>query len=165
MINKKLGFLFIILAIVLGFILVMLNGGLKKEAEILGCFERTGCVEIQESLTLTHFAFGIIGFILALGFYLVFFYTGEKEILQALERQKNRDFELKKFDIILSVLDKYEAQILQIVKEAQGISQRTVVLRSGLSKSKVSEVIKSLEAKNLVKKQKKGKSNDINYIK
>ncbi|MFT4261495.1 MAG: helix-turn-helix transcriptional regulator [Candidatus Woesearchaeota archaeon] len=165
MINKKLGVVFIILALVISVILYMMSGALRAEAEILGCYENIGCANIESSLTMTHFAFGIIGFLLSLGVYLLFFYTGEKQILEALKEQKERELKEQKFDIILSVLDPFESKILKDVKEQDGIGQRTLVIRTGFSKSKVSEVLKSLETKKLIKRVKKGKTNQVYCLK
>jgi len=161
MINKKIGYFLIIFAISLFGILVVITGALRTESEILGCFERPECEYIDTSLSLTHFAFGIIGFVLALGVYLIFFYTGEKEILQRLEEQKNHEIESKRFEILLSALDEFEGKLLSLVKEEDGVAQNSLVLRSNLSKSKVSEVLKSLESKNLIKRQKKRKNNYV----
>ncbi|MFT4282875.1 MAG: helix-turn-helix transcriptional regulator [Candidatus Woesearchaeota archaeon] len=164
MINKKIGVFLIIFAIFISVVLIIITGALRTESEILGCFERPECEYIDTSLSLSHFAFGVVGFILALGVYLVFFYSGEKEILRRLEEQKNMQIDKERFDILLSALDTFESDILKLVKEQDGIPQKTLVLRSNLSKSKVSEVLKSLEAKNLVKKVKKRKNNYV-YLK
>lgn len=164
MINKKIGVFLILFAIFISVVLVIITSALRTESEILGCFERPECEYIDTSLSLSHFAFGAVGFILALGFYLVFFYTGEKEILKRLEEQKNNEIEKQKFNILLSALDEFESNIMTLVKEQDGIAQNTLVLRSNLSKSKVSEVLKSLESKNLVKKVKKRKNNFV-YLK
>ena len=164
MINKKLGFLFIFLGLVTGFVLFYISSELRTEGEILGCYENIGCSNIEASLTLTHFAFGVVGFLLSLGIYLLFFYTGEQDILKALKKQKDEEVKSKEFDIILSVLDDYERQVLQYVKDQDGIGQRTLVIKTGLSKSKISDVIKSLEGKKLVKKVKKAKNNYIHYL-
>ena len=165
MINRKLGVALIILAFLVSFILYSVTGSLRAEADFLGCFENVGCEQIESSLTLTHFTFGVIGFILALGFYLVFFYTGEREIMQALEKQKREELESQKFSILLSALDQHESKVLKAVKEQDGIGQRTLVIRTGLSKAKISEVLKSLESKKLVKRVKKGKTNQVYCLK
>lgn len=165
MINRKLGISLIILSILLIVFLVTVTNALHSESELLGCYERPGCEKIDTSLSLTHLVFGVVGFILALGFYLIFFYTAEQKLLERLEKQAMNDFANKKFEIINSLLDSFEVKILNLIREQDGIGQNTLVLRSDLSKSKVSEVIKSLESKNLVKKLKKGKYNRIYLIK
>lgn len=161
MINKQLGVVFIILAILISGLLYVVSDSLRNEAQILGCYENVGCANIETSLTLTHFAFGIIGFILALGVYLLLFYNGEKQILEALREQKEKELNDQKFDILLSALDEFEKKVMKVVKDQDGIGQRTLVIRTGLSKSKISEVLKSLEAKKLIKRVKKGKNNQV----
>jgi uncharacterized membrane protein len=165
MINKKLGIVFIILAILISILLYVVSGSLRNEAQILGCYENVGCANIETSLTLTHFAFGIIGFILALGVYLLFFYSGEKQILEALKEQKENELKEQKFEILLSALDEFEAKVMRAVKDQDGIGQRTLVIRTGVSKSKISEVLKNLESKKLIKRVKKGKNNQVFNLK
>lgn len=161
MIGKKLGYLLIIFSIVLVIFLTFVASSLRFEAEILGCYELVECKDIDSSLTFTHIIFGFVGFILSLGFYLVFFYRAEEEILNKLRNQKENEFESKKYDIIESILDSFEAKIFNILREQDGIGQSTLVLRSGFSKAKVSEVIKNLEDRKILKKVKKGKYNHI----
>ncbi len=165
MINKKLGVLLIIIAILIGFVLYSVTGSLKADAEKLGCFEQVECQEIEDSLTITHFAFGIVGFILALGVYLLFFYTGEREILKRLDEQKKNNSSEERFNIILSALDEEEASIVKAVKEQEGITQSTLAMRTGMSKSRLSETLKKLEGKKLVKREKKGKKKLVYCLK
>lgn len=161
MIGKRLGVLFIVLGVLVAVLLYVFTSTLYVEAEQLGCFGDPQCVSIDTSINTMHFAFGIVGFILALGFYFIFFYSGEKAILERLENEKNLKLGDDKFSILLRALDDNQKRILSLVREQDGLSQSTLVLRSGLSKAKVSEVLSDFEKKKLVKREKKGK---VNYI-
>ncbi len=165
MINKNLGYLLMFFGLLVAVILYLMSGALKVEAELLGCFEQVECEYVENSLTLTHFAFGVVGFILALGFYLAFFYRGEQEIINAFKSRKENEEKEKQFNIILSVLEDDEAKLMKLIKDQEGIEQSTLVLRSGFSKAKVSAMLKKLEAKKLVKKVNKGKKNSIHSLK
>lgn len=161
MINKKLGVILVLVSVLLTVIFYALVSNTYSEADRLGCFGDPACGKIDTSINIVHFAFGIIGFVLALGVYLIFFYSGEEAILRRLEEEKNRKLEEDSFAIISKALDDNEKNILSAIKEQSGISQNTLVLRTGLSKSKVSEVLKGFEKKKLIRREKRGK---INYV-
>ena len=161
MINRRLGLVFISLAVLVGVVLFFFISTLHAEGEQLGCFGDAVCGKIDTSLNVMHFAFGIVGFILALGVYLLFFYSGEQAILKRLEDEKERKLSDDTHSIMMRAMDKHEKNIFSAIKEQNGISQSTLVLRSGLSKAKVSEVLSGFEKKNLVRKEKKGKVNHI----
>jgi len=160
-INKKLGVILILVSVLLAGIFYVLVDTNYSKAEQLGCYGDPACGQIDASINIIHFAFGIIGFVLALGVYLIFFYSGEEAILRRLEEEKNKQLANDSFSIMSKALDENEKNILNAVREQEGISQNTLVLRTGLSKSKVSEVLTSFEKKNLVRREKRGK---INYV-
>jgi len=162
--QKKLGTTFIILGIFLSVILFQLIDGLTAESEELGCFGEEECTKIESTLSLTHFVFGFIGFILALGVYLIFFSKGEESVLKRLEENKMKEWEDKKFEWILKGLDEFEKRVMKSIKEQQGITQSTLRIRTNLSKAKLSYVVQDLEKKNLIKRIKKGKTFSI-YLK
>ncbi|MEK6831037.1 MAG: MarR family transcriptional regulator [Nanoarchaeota archaeon] len=159
--NKKLGVLMIIISLVFGFFLIYYNFSMDKQSVELGCNSVEGCQEIKEVLSVTHMAFGFFGFMLALGFYLLFFNKTEERILKRLEDQKNVQLEEEKFSIILKALDEYEKRVLYLVKEQEGITQNTLRLRANMSKAKLSYVLQELEKRQLIKRIPKGKTLEI----
>lgn len=76
-------------------------------------------MRIERSLGFSHIAVGIFSFILALGFYLIFFNKTEKAILDKLESEKNKKVEDMKFDILMKALDPYEQRVLKEVREQE----------------------------------------------
>lgn len=162
MINRKLGIVLLGIAVVFSVLLVLLTNSFFDRAEQLGCYPDTeACIAVDSSLAVTHVGFGVIGFVLALGVYLLFFYSGEQAIIRRLEDEKSSSLKDARLDLIMRAMDDSEKSVFRAVVEQDGISQSTLVLRSGLSKSKVSEILSDFEAKKLVKKVKKGK---INFI-
>lgn len=159
--NKKLGVLLIIISLVFGFFLVYYNLDMDKKSAEIGCNVAEGCEEIKEILSITHIGFGFFGFMLALGFYLLFFNKTEQAIFKRLEEQKNTEIEEEKFSIILKALDDYEKRVLQLVREQEGITQNTLRLRANMSKAKLSYVLQELEKRGLVKRIPKGKTLQI----
>ncbi|PIO07353.1 hypothetical protein COU59_03435 [Candidatus Pacearchaeota archaeon CG10_big_fil_rev_8_21_14_0_10_34_12] len=159
--NKKLGIVLIIISLAIGGTFLYYNSILSEKSEELGCFNQPGCISIERGLSLSHFAIGIFAFILALGFYLLFFNKTDERIMKKLEDEKNRKINDERFSWILKALDEYEKKVLKAVKEQNGITQNTLRLRVDMSKAKLSYVLQELEKRNLVKRVKKGKTLEV----
>jgi len=67
--------------------------------------------------------------------------------------------------LILSVLDEYERQIMNIITNEGEIKQRKIVKLTNLSKAKVSRVIKSLAERGLIEVERMGRTNRIRLLK
>ena len=104
---------------------------------------------------------GIFSFLLALGFYLLFFDKTEKIIMARLEKEKDEKIEDLKFGYIMKALDPFEQKVIQKIKEQEGITQNVLKLRTDMSKSKLSIVLKELERRGLIKRIEKGKTLSI----
>jgi len=162
--NKKLGTILIIISIIIGSIFIYYINSLSTESEQLGCFQGEDCLRIERGLSVSHFAIGIVSFILALGFYLLLFNKTDEKIMKRLETEKNQKIKDEKLNYILMALDPIEQKIIKIIKEQEGITQNSLRLKSDLSKAKLSYVLQELERRNLIKRTKKGKTLSI-YLK
>src|SRR3989344_5235258 len=162
--NKKLGLLLIIIALIVGGIFIYYMNILSKQSKEFGCFENKDCFAIEKGFSISHFAIGVFSFILALGFYLLFFNKTEKAILDKLEREKNHEIEDERFNILLKALDSYERRVVKAVREQEGITQNTLRIRTDMSKAKLSYVLQELEKRGIVKRIEKGKTLAI-YLK
>ena len=159
--GKKLGLLLIGISLVFGFFLVDYINVMNEESDDLGCNAIEGCVEVAKGLDMSHAAFGFFGFMLALGFYFLFFNKTEQKIFDRLEEEKMRQVEEERFSIILKALDEYEKRVMQIVKEQDGITQNTLKLRANMSKAKLSYILQELERRGLVTRVRKGKTLEV----
>ena len=159
--NKKLGITFLAISIVVAVIIIQFMGSLTIETEKLGCYETDECKEVESILGLSHLSFGVIGFIFALGFYLIFFAKGDEAILKRLEENKETLLNKEKFNLILKGLDSYERKVVESIREQNGITQSTLRIRTDMSKAKLSYVVNDLEKKDLIKRVKKGKTFNI----
>jgi uncharacterized membrane protein len=65
---------------------------------------------------------------------------------------------IKPEKVVLKVLDGYERKVFEAVKKAGSIKQGKIVELTGISKAKVSRVVKSLEAKGLLKTERRGRT-------
>lgn len=156
--NKKLGVIFLIISIVISIIILQFMNKLYTKSEDLGCFGDANCAPVESTLGLAHLAFGVIGFIFALGFYLIFFSKSEEAILKRLEEEKAKRSEEEKFELINRGLDPFEKKVINIVREQDGITQNTLRIKSDMSKAKLSYVVNDLERKDLIRREAKGKT-------
>lgn len=162
--NKKLGILLIIISLIVGGLFLYYSSKLVDDGKEVGCFLNEECIGIEKALSFSHIAVGVFSFILALGFYLLFFNKTESAILSKLEKEKNRQVEDSKFDILLKALDEYEQKVVKAVREQPGITQNTLRIRLDMSKAKLSYVLQELERRGIVKRVEKGKTLSI-YLK
>ncbi len=156
--NKKVGVTLIVLGLVLGGIVFSMAQSLEAQAAQQECNPNQQCKEIATGLGWSHIGIGALGAILALGIYLVFFNTSEKAILERLEAEKEKKLAQERLAIMMQALDDNEKEILKAIAEQDGITQKTLRFRTGLSKSKISQVLSSFEKKGIVKRESKGKT-------
>lgn len=163
--NKKLGLILIIACIVLGFIVFTFNQALieheEASCECTAMQEGGLCPMDRQTNWQTYAGIILIAAIAALGIYLIFFEKSQKEIISTLEKQKKIQTNEEMFNILLKGLDKDEQKVIKAVRIQDGITQQTLRLRTDLHKSKLSIVLDGLEKKSLVKKVKKGKTNQV----
>ena len=161
--NKKLGILILIISMLITLIIMFLTNLLYEKSAELGCFTNDNCSPIESSLSITHLAFGVIGFVFALGVYLIVFNKGDEAIFKRLEEQKNTELNEDKFNILLKGLDSFEKKALKAIREQDGITQNTLRIRVDLSKGKLSQVLTDLEKKGLIKREKKQKTYSLHF--
>ena len=162
--NKKIGILLVIISIIVGGLFIYYNSELVQKSREIGCMTSDNCIQIERTLSFSHFAIGVFSFVLALGFYLIFFNKTDKVILEKLENEKNQKIEDIKFSILMKALDPYEQRVVKEVREQEGITQNTLRLRTDMSKAKLSYVLQELERRGIVKRIEKGKTLAI-YLK
>ena len=146
--NKKLGVVLIILSLIIGGIFIYYISNLTQKSQELGCFNNTECSTIERGLSISHIAIGIFSFILALGFYLLFF-------------NKERIIEQKEYDI--SKLNKEEKRVFSFIKEnkEKGTYQSNIVKEFDFPKSKVSRILDRLENFGIIERKRRGMTNLI----
>ncbi|PIN89943.1 hypothetical protein COU60_02520 [Candidatus Pacearchaeota archaeon CG10_big_fil_rev_8_21_14_0_10_34_76] len=159
--NKKLGVLLIVIGLIVGGMFVYYSLNLSEQSNEMGCFNQPGCLELERGLSVSHIAIGIFSFIIALGFYLLFFNKTEKAILERLEKERDEKIEDMKFSILLKALDPFEQKIVKAIREQPGITQSTLRIRTDMSKAKLSYVLQELERRGLVKRIQKGKTLEV----
>ncbi len=108
---------------------------------------------------------GIVILAVLLGLYLIRTEQNQKRILTQLE-QKHR--ELGKDDrrtMLLDLLTADERKVMEAVLGQPGISQATLRLRTGMSKPKLSMLLKTLEERGVIVKEESGRTNTVHLKK
>lgn len=159
--NRKLGMLMIAISMIFGLFLIYFSFALNERSGNMGCNPTDECRSVGSFISMINIAFGFFGFMLGLGFYILFFNKTEELILRRLEDVKNKEIQTERFNIVLTALDDYEKKVLQSVKEQEGITQNTLRLRTNFSKAKLSYVLQELEKRNLVRRVPKGKTLEV----
>ncbi len=162
--NKKIGGVLLIISFLLLAIFIYSTQGLEEKSDKMGCYSNEECGPIERSLSILHFGFGIFGFILALGFYLIFFSSGEEAILKKLNKEETRLNVEEKFKILLLGLDKFEKEVIEHLRKQPEINQNTLKLRVDMSKAKLSQILTGLEKKGLIKRVPQKKTLTIHLI-
>lgn len=162
--NKKLGIIVIALSILVGLIIWGFhNQIIKLSEENCSCSTcKTGDVcKADKFSPLWTGGLAVIFTFFSLGVYLLFFEKSHQTLVKKIEEDKFRITQDEKFNYILLGLNEDEKKVLSAVKEQDGITQQTLRLRTNLHKSKLSILVGILEQKGLIKKVKKGKTNQI----
>ncbi|MDP2749558.1 MAG: hypothetical protein Q8O89_01855 [Nanoarchaeota archaeon] len=157
--NKKLGLIIIGLSVLFS----LLTWGFSSQLSALktdACACGISCAAHEQSY-LIYCGIALIAATLSLGAYLLFFEKSHKLILDKIEKDSSVKNSEERFNLILMGLNADEKKILSAVKEQDGITQHTLGLRTDMHKSKLSVVMGILEHKGLIKKEKKGKTNQI----
>jgi len=171
--QKHIGIILIIvslaMAVLVGIIQIREEAYIQEIMETQGsCFLEDGTCLHARSLPLYVFAWAITGAIFLFGLYLAFFdktqeYITEHQIKvsSALESASKKD----EFKAYLSGFTEEEQKILSAVREQEGIKQSTLRYRTSMSKTSLSLLLKSLEARDIVSRKDSGKTKEVYLVK
>ncbi|MBR9700672.1 hypothetical protein GOV11_02300, partial [Candidatus Woesearchaeota archaeon] len=106
-------------------------------------------------------AIGLALIAIMLGIYLYRSDRTQKAILGELKDRKTNLERDEASNLILSVLTEDEKKIIEAVKVQPGITQATLRLRVDMSKAKLSQLLKTLDERSLIKKIEDGKTNTV----
>ena len=178
--NKKIGMVIIVLAIAMSLIGVYFRTKLvesyNSNIDTMDHSSKTcgkdinSCphLKINQLLWPTVIWVVILVLIILVGFFLIFFeksqeilQENQERIVKTLEQTTKQKDSSEKFELILSGLDEDEKKAMRAVREQDGITQATLRIRTGLSKTKLSVTLSGLEKKELIKKVVKGRTNQV----
>lgn len=152
--NKSVGWLIIGLSVVIGFIVLLFNLGLKK---IVGqtCSHGPTCTMYDTISVQTWISVGIAALILVIGLFLVFSKESEKIIVKTKIKQE------KKKPLDLSGLDSKEKEVIKLIEKENAIFQRTLMEKLNIGKVGITRLLDKLEAKQLIERKRRGMNNII----
>jgi len=152
--NKNVGYLIAGIAIVIGFIILIFNLGLKNIVE-QSC-SHADCTMHEALAIQTWLSIAIAGIILIIGLFFIFAKEPERIIIKKI-KEKTR-----KKPIDYSKLAKEEKTLIKIIESENGtIFQSNLVEKSGFSKVKVSRILDKLEARQLLERKRRGMTNVV----
>ncbi len=154
--NKNVGYLIVGIAIVIGFIILIFNIGIKKTL-IVSC-SHDNCT-MYDALTIqTWLSVAIAGIVLIIGLFFIFAKEQERIII----KKQKVEVEKKIKPIDYSKLDKGEKIIIRSIEEEDGtIFQSNLVEKTGFSKVKVSRILDKLEGRQLIERKRRGMTNVV----
>lgn len=80
------------------------------------------------------------------------------ESVQGAETESKDEKELKALEVVKKLLNEDEAKIVEIVLENEGITQDSLHFRTGFSHSKLSMILKKLEERDIIVREKFGRT-------
>ncbi|MGV8163088.1 MAG: helix-turn-helix transcriptional regulator [Candidatus Nanoarchaeia archaeon] len=176
--QKQIGIILIILGIVLaGFVLVT---KIREDEHIEtmidiqqgSCYLDDGtCLHDDRDYTIYILGYALSIALIFFGLYLGFIDKTQqvlekhtKEVSGALRDAKKYEKEKDEFGAFLQGFTDDEQKILRSVKEQEGILQSTLRYKTGLSKTSLSLILKSLEERGYLNRKPEGKTNKV-YLK
>ncbi len=167
--NKYVGVILVIIAILMGIFLFVtkqqedlyLDKIIEEQNGV--CYVDGVCVHDQQFIK--YFIEGILALVVAFsGVYLLFFDKSQrillkqhKEVVFALKEAKEKD----EFQAYLAGFSEEEQKVLKAVREQEGIQQSTLRYRTGIAKTSLSLLLKSLEERGVISKKEYGKTNQV----
>ncbi len=158
--NKRLGLIIIGLSILFSLLLWAFNNQISQlETDSCACADT--CDATHEPPLLVHGGIAIVVGTMSLGIYLLFFEKSHNTLVKKLKEDASLKSKEERFNLILMGLNEDEKKVLTAVRDQDGITQHTLGVRTNLHKSKLSIIVGILEDKGLIKKEKKGKTNQL----
>jgi len=173
--QKQIGLILIIIGIILA--IAVYSVKMKDDTLINKVIqEQNGSCYLSDGTCLhddRDFTPYIVGWIIAaalviLGIYLEFFDRAQeilmrqnREVSLALKDAKKKDSEKETFNAFLSGFNDDEKNVLKAIREQDGILQSTLRFRTGMSKTSLSLLLKSLEERDIISRKISGKTKQV----
>ncbi|MBI5797477.1 hypothetical protein HZA98_01075 [Candidatus Woesearchaeota archaeon] len=172
---RQVGILLIIIGVLMSIFVFMAK---NKEAKFIdtivhqnggSCFvQSNSCLTNDEDFTLYYLGAVLSAIVVLFGVYLIFIDKAQKEIHQqhrevayALKEVKEKD----EFQAYIAGFSPEEQLVLKAIHEQEGIQQSTLRYRTGMPKTSLSLLLKSLEERGIISKKEHGKTNQLFLIK
>jgi uncharacterized membrane protein len=160
--NRKVGYLIIVIALLIGFIIYSFNtamAGIVTNA----CSHGPECPMWGTLAFQTNVSIGITMFVVAIGFYLILFGSEKRPINRIVKPQvKLSETSRENFEGVLAKLDEDEKSVFEkLIEEKGSLFQSSLVEKTDMSKVKVSRILDRLEGKGLIERKRRGMTNVV----
>ncbi|MFA5259464.1 MAG: MarR family transcriptional regulator [Candidatus Pacearchaeota archaeon] len=158
--NKNVGYLISGIAILIMIIIFLFNQGLTEIVKTT-CSHGSSCPMYGTINTQTYLSIAIAFFILLIGIFLIFSKENEKLVIKQIKPLKN--LEPRKFDKkSVQGLNSDEKIIMNLLLENKGnMFQSDIIEKTKLNKVKITRILDSLEAQNLIERKRRGMTNIV----
>jgi uncharacterized membrane protein len=154
--NKHVGYLILGITAIFFFVVMSFNYALQKIVNT-SCTHGSACPMHVTTFTQEIISYGLMGFLVLVGLFIIFFMKEETEI-----RERKKDLSNEEKQKKLENLDGDEGKVMNIVLREDGsVFQSSIVKETKLSKVKVTRILDRLEGKKLIERKRRGMSNII----
>ncbi|MFH2105847.1 MAG: MarR family transcriptional regulator [Candidatus Micrarchaeota archaeon] len=165
--NKTVGYLLIVIAVLMGFIIFSFNSALTNIVND-SCTHGVTCPMWGTINFETSVSSVVLLIILIVGVYFAFFYkertiTITKTKTRVIRQQiEPKEITKENYQKVLSTLDEEEKMVLNMIIESKGtIFQSDLVIRTNLNKVKVTRVLDKLEGREIIERKRRGMTNVV----
>jgi DNA-binding MarR family transcriptional regulator len=173
--QKQIGVILIILGLIIGGFVYATKLREDKSIDAMisvqngSCYLADGtCLHDDRSYTIYVIGYAIAAALLLFGLYLTFVDRTEevlqrhqKDVSSALLAAKMVEKEKDEFGAFLSGFTEEEQRVLRAIREQDGIQQSTLRFKTGMSKTGLSLLLKSLEDREIISRKEDGKTNKV----
>ena len=151
--NKSVGFLITGIALIMGFLVLLFNLGLRKIVAQT-CSHGPDCSMYGTIAIQTYVGLGLTAFVIVIGLFLIFSKPEEKIVITKIKDKRKK--------LNLNGLEKDEKRIIEsLQKENGGMFQRTLMEKLEIGKVKVTRLLDKLESKELIERKRRGMNNIV----
>lgn len=160
--NRVVGIIIIGIAVLIGLIIFFFNRALTSITSA-ACTHGPTCVMWDTIDFQTNVSMGIMGFLVVVGLYLIFFGKEEKIVTKTIKEQiKPKQITKENYEKVMKELSADEKQVLEKIIEAQGtVFQSDLVDKTGFTKVKITRILDKLEGKDIIERKRRGMTNVV----
>jgi len=162
--NRVVGIMIIGIAILIGLIIFSFNRAMTDIVNT-SCTHGFACPMWGTIDFQTNASIAVMGFVIAIGLYLIFFGYEERIITRI--KKINQQIELKNITIenykdIMVNLDAEEKTVLEkIIEEKGSMLQSELVDKTGFQKVKITRILDKLEGRAIIERKRRGMTNIV----
>lgn len=176
--QKQIGLILLLFGVIFAIVILVLK--INEDtyinhivAETGSCYLSDGtCLHEDRNITMYIIGWAFSGVLFVTGLYFGFFDRTQEHLMHhqqtvsaALRKAKQEERRRDEFNAFLSAFSEQEKNAIRAIKEQDGILQSTLRYRTGMSKTSLSLLLKSLEERGVISREPYKKTNKIHLKK